>query len=249
MKRIFYLAVVIIIAAGCQGTGGNGEKNNGKKESGDSIQVKKYYNEGRLVKEVTFKNDVKNGICRNYYADGRLKRTIWYESGLKEDTARWFYREGKIYRSTPYRNDKIHGVQTKYYKKGRVQATIPYTNGFRAQGLKEYLPDGRKAETYPVIVENLRDLMDTGANLVRVFVRLSNESVNVRFYRGSLTDGVFDPEKCRDITTSSGMGFMELKPDAGKGKGYVSVIAVYTTRFRNKKIITKKINLPYNNLN
>jgi len=248
MNRIFLLALVVTLVAGCQSSGNNKDAQEDKEETGNKVQVKKYYNEGKLVKEVTFENDVRNGICRNYYDDGRLKRTIWYENGLKEDTAKWYYPEGKVYRATPYKNDKIHGIQTKYYKTGRVQSTIPYNNGLRTQGLKEYLPDGRDAETYPTIEHNVRDLTDTKSGVLRMFTQLSNESVNVRFYRGSFIDGAFDPDKCQDITTSSGMGYVELRPDAEKGKGYIDIIAVYSTRFRNQKIITKRIKLPYNNM-
>ncbi|MFO7851867.1 MAG: toxin-antitoxin system YwqK family antitoxin [Bacteroidota bacterium] len=247
INRIFLFALTMTMATGCWDTG-NDKKQPDEGKADDGVQVVKYYNEGRLAKEVTFKDSIRNGLCSNYYEDGRLKRTIWYEDGLKEDTAKWYYREGMVYRATPYKNDKIHGVQTKYYKSGRVQATLPYKNGLRTQGLKEYLPDGREVDSYPSIEYRIRDLTDTQANAVRVFTRLSNESANVRFYRGSFVNGTFDPEKCKDITTSSGMGFVELKPDNEKGKGYVDIIAVYITRFRNKKILNKRIELPYNNL-
>lgn len=243
-----YALIMLLIAVSCQERGSRKEAGAGRDRGSDSVQVKKYYSEGRLVKEVTFKNDVRNGISRNYYDDGRLKRTIWYENGLKEDTAKWYYREGMVYRATPYRKDKIHGTQIKYYKTGRVQASMPYKNGLRAQGLKEYLPDGREVENYPAINHNIRDLVNAQAGVLRVFTRLSNESVNVRFYRGTLIDGVFDPERCQDITSSSGMGFIELRPDDEKGKAYIDIIAEYTTRFRNRKIINKRIALPYNNL-
>lgn len=248
MNRTFPLALVIILAALYQGCGNNKENQDNKTNSGNKPQIKKYYNEGKLVKEVTFVNDVRNGICRNYYDDGRLKRTIWYENGLREDTATWYYREGKVYRATPYKNDKIHGTQTKYYKTGHVQATIPYKNGLRIPGLKEYLPDGREPEKYPTLDHDIRDLVNTTSRVLRVYTKLSNESVKVKFYRGSLIDGAFDPDKCQDITIASGIGFVELNPDNQKGQGYIDIIAVYSTRFRNNKIITKRINLPYNNL-
>lgn len=247
-NSLAYMLIILVMAVSCQDQGNRKEAGDEKERGSDSVQVKKYYSEGRLVKEVTFKNDIRNGISRNYYDDGRLKRTIWYENGLKEDTAKWYYPEGKVYRATPYRNDKIHGTQTKFYKTGRVQATIPYKNGLRVQGLKEYLPDGRDVDNYPSINHNIRDLINSQAGVLRVFTKLSNESVNVRFYRGSLIDGAFDPGKCQDITSSSGMGYAELRPDDERGKAYIDIIAEYTTRFRNRKIITKRIALPYNNL-
>lgn len=249
MKHGFiYLTLALVMLAGCHSQDNTAKESDNERGKSDSPEVRKYYEGGRLVKEVSFVNDVRNGICRNYYNDGRLKSTIWYENGLKEDTAKWFYPEGLLYRATPYKNDKIHGIQTKYYRSGRVQATLPYENGLRLQGLKEALPDGREVESYPSIKHTIRDLRNTDAGVVKVFTQLSNESVNVKFYRGSLKNGVFDPEKCEDITSSSGMGYIELRPDPVRGSGYIDIIAYYLTRFGNRKIITARFKLPYNDL-
>ena len=247
--KLIWAAVILVIAAAGQSCGSSNDNETDREEkAGNESQLKKYFHEGRLVKEITFKDGIRNGICRNYYDDGRLKRTIWYEKGLKEDTAKWYYPEGKVYRASPYKNDKLHGTQIKYYKTGRIQAAIPYKNGLRTPGLKEYLPDGREVENYPSIEYKLKDMTKTDDGTFKVFTQLSNKSVNVRFYRGSLQNGLFDPDKHKDITTSSGMGFTQLSPDMEKGKGYIDIIAVYSTRFRNKMIITKRISLPYNNL-
>lgn len=244
IKKLILLLMATVMVTACQYS----RKEESSSEKGDEdtgTQVKKYYNEGQLVKEVTFEDGIRNGICRNYYDDGKLKRTIWYKNGVKEDTAKWYYPAGRVYRASPYRNDKLHGVQTKYYKTGRVQAIIPYKNGLRTQGLKEYLPDGREVENYPEIEYTIRDMRETDQGIIKIFTRLSNESTDVRFYQGSLNeDGTFDPDNCSDITTSSGMGFTQLRPDTQKGKEYVDIIAVYMTRFHNKKLIIKRIKLP-----
>jgi antitoxin component YwqK of YwqJK toxin-antitoxin module len=210
--------------------------------------LKRYYSEGRLVKEITYKEGLKNGICNNYYDDGRLKRTIIYNNNLKTDTAKWYYPEGMVYRQTPYLNDKIHGVQTKYYKNGRKQAEMPYHMGLRMPGLKEYYEDGRELTGIPKITSDITDSRWQDEGILRVIVRLDNGSTNVKYYRGSLINGAFDPEQCRDITISSGMGFTEMKRSDTGGKNYVDIIAVYTTRFRNREIIATRIKLPYNNL-
>lgn len=216
--------------------------------SADFTGIKKYYNEGKLVKEITFSNGIKNGICRNYYADGRLKRTIIYSNELKRDTAKWYYPEGMVYRATPYVNDSIHGLQTKYYKNGRKQAELPYNMGLRMPGLKEYYEDGRMVTGIPSIKSEISDERWEQESLIKVVVRLDNKSTNVKFYLGSLSNGAFNPELCRDITISSGMGLAEMKRSDKGGRDYVDIIAVYTTRFRNKEIITTRVKLPYNNL-
>jgi len=242
--KLTYLLLFSLLASSCIDKEGGESTGSKKNDEEEKAVVKKYYNEGKLVKEVTFKYDIRNGICRNYYSDGRLKRTIWYENGRKEDTAKWFYREGMVYRATPYSSNEIHGVQTKYYKNGRVQATLPYKNGLRMQGLREYLPDGRDEGGYPDIDYMIKDASNEDPPVIKIITRLTNESVNVKFFRGRLVDGVFDPAKCTDITTSSGMGYLELSKDNTRDRSHVNIIAIYATRFRNRKIITKRIPLP-----
>jgi len=210
--------------------------------------VKKYFSEGRLIKEVTFKDGIKDGLCKNYYDDGRLKTTIIYRNNIKADTSKWYYPEGGVYRATPYKNGKVDGIQKKYYKNGRLQAELPYSNGFRKPGLKEYFEDGRELTSSVKIVAEINDSYYKSHSKIRVILKLSNDSKNVEFYKGTLSDGAFNPDKCKKVTISSGMGYFELTTDPVNGRGYVDVIAVYSSRFRNKAIITKRIKLPYNNL-
>lgn len=210
--------------------------------------LKRFYSEGKLIKEVTFKDGAKDGLCKNYYDDGRLKTTIVYSNNQRSDTSKWYYPEGSVYRATPYKDNRIHGIQTKYYKNGRVQAELPYVNGLRTPGLKEYYEDGRKVTGMPSIEYEINDSYYASHKNLRIICKLSNESKNVDFYKGTLSGGAFDPEKCTKVTISSGMGYIELKTDNSRGKNYVDVIAVYTTRFRNKEIITRRIILPFNNL-
>ena len=210
--------------------------------------VKKVYQNGILLKETTYKNGIKEGLNKNYYDDGRLKRTIWYENGLREDTAKYFRRNGRLYRATPYKNDKIHGVQTKYYESRRVWAQLPYKHGNRLPGLKEYYDNGLEVGNIPTISYNLSTKDYEAEGIVTILLNLSNKSLNVKYYKGGIVDGAFDETKAKDVTAATGMGYCELFKSETGGKGYVNIVAVYTTRFKNKEIIIKRIQLPYNDL-
>ena len=239
----------IIAIAGCQERAKEANGSDTGNQSEETFTgIKKYFEGEKLTKEITFKDGIKEGLCNNYYDDGRLKRTIWYSNDLKEDTARWYYAEGMVYRATPYVNDKINGVQTKYYKNGRKQAELPYKNSLRTSGLIEYYEDGREVGNIPTITYEISEQYYNRDGVLRVVLKLSNSSKNVNYYHGALIDGAFDESLCKDITAASGMGYVELERDAAAGKGYVDVIAVYTTRFRNKEILTKRIKLPYSDL-
>ena len=210
--------------------------------------LKRFHDGEKLIKETNFRNGKKEGICKNYYDDGRLKRTIIYSNDLKEDTAKWYYKSGRVYRATPYQNDKIHGVQTKYYQSGRVWAQIPYKHGLRLPGLKEYYDNGLEVGKIPSIDYNISKTYYEEDGLVSIVLTLSNKSKNVEFYKGGMLDGAFDINRAKEVTASTGMGYVELKRTTTGGKEYVDVVAVYTTRFKNKEIITKRIKLPYNDL-
>lgn len=210
--------------------------------------VKRFMSGEKLIKEVTFKNGIREGLNKNYYDDGRLKSTIWYSNNLKSDTARWYYPDGKVYRSTPYTSDKINGVQKKFHKNGSIMAEIPYKMGLRTPGLREYYDNGLPVKGMPSILTELNDSYYKSDGKFRVLLRLSNESTDVEFFQGSLVDGAFDPSVSKKVTISSGMGFVELNRDRDRGRNYVDIIAVYTTRFNNKEILTKRVRLPYNDL-
>ena len=84
--------------------------------------------------------------------------------------------------------------------------------------------------------------------MVSVSVTLSNKSTNVKYYKGGLVDGSFDPSLAKDVTAASGMAYFELFKAESGGKAYVDIIAEYTTRFKNKELIILRIKLPYNDL-
>jgi len=253
MKKISWILIItlVLVLQSCNTSSTDSAKDTPKVKKSDEnyTGVKRFYEGEILKKEVTYKNGIKEGLNKNYYDDGKLKRTIWYENNLKEDTAKWYYTDGGVYRATPYMNDKIHGIQTKYHKNGKVMAEIPYQHGLRTPGLKEFYDNGLEVGNIPsitIIKISSEDYKSDG--VVSITLALSNKSTNVKFYKGGLVDGAFDPNLAKDITASTGMAYFEMFKTETGGKSYVDVVAEYTTRFRNKEIIIKRIKLPYNDL-
>lgn len=254
MMRKGYLLVLMVIAIiihSCNTTPKEVADQATKIDQSDEnyTGIKKFYEGDKLKKETTFKNGIKEGLCNNYYDNGKLKRTIWYENNVKEDTAKWYYTEGTVYRATPYKNDKIHGKQIKYHKNGRVMAEIPYKHGLRTPGLKEYYDNGLEVGNIPSIsIRKINSDAYSSDGVVTVSVILSNKSTNVKYYIGGLVDGALDPSLAKDVTAATGMAYFELYRVESGGKDYVDIIAEYTTRFRNKELIIKRIKLPYKDL-
>ncbi len=254
MRALFVPVAVIALLlyiAGCTGKGGE------KKDQpiNDTISVpdtgytgiKQYMSGDIIIKEVTFENGVRQGVMKSFYLDGRVRQTFWYDNGLREDSAKWYYEDGKIFRSTPYKNDTIDGIQKQYYKNGRLKARLEYKKGYRTLLFEEYTPDGKLVGEYPELVVSTRDEYKTNGTY-RITLSRSDKSTKVKFYRGDLTNGVYDTTKVTNIKTVNGVGYLILKKSGSKQSDHVGVIAEILTGFGNNQLVYKKIDLPHNDI-
>jgi hypothetical protein len=209
--------------------------------------IKQYTNGPNMIKEVTFKNGIREGLMKSFYKSGRVRQTFWYHNGLREDSARWLYEEGQVFRTTPYKNDTIDGIQKQYYRNGRLKAKLGFSKGFRTTYLEEFTPEGKIVKGYPELVATISDQYKT-RGIYRISLELSNKSSYVKFYRGEFTNGVFDSTRCKRIDAINGVAFLDLRKTGSPKAGSVSVIAQVLTNFNNNYLIYKKIELPYNDL-
>jgi hypothetical protein len=209
--------------------------------------IKKYYSGKYLIKEVTFKNGVREGLMKSFYEGGQLYQTFWYEKGVREDSAKWFYPDGFLFRSSPYKHDTIHGIQKQYYRTGKVKARIGYEKGLRTPLLEEYSANGKLLNDYPDVVVTTLDEYKT-SGIYRISLALSDKSPKVKFYKGEFTNGRFDTNLCSIIKTVEGKGSLALKKSGSVTNNSVGIIAEIITPFGNKYLVNKQIDLPYNDL-
>jgi antitoxin component YwqK of YwqJK toxin-antitoxin module len=247
------LLLILLLAAGCAGKGSS-KKDSGEMPDSLSISdtgytgIKKYYSSKFLIKEITFKNGVRQGEMKTFYQGGQLYHTLWYENGLREDSAKWYYLEGQVYRSTPYKHDTIDGIQKQYYRDGRIKAKLQYLKGLRTPTLEEYTRDGRLIGGYPEIVYTINDDYKTTGK-VRINLELTDKTRKVKFYNGEFAHGVFDTSKCKKIQTVYGKTYFDLKKSGTPQAEYIGIIAAIITDFGNNYLLYKKIDLPYKDLN
>ena len=209
--------------------------------------IKKYYSKSYLVKEVTFKNGIRQGLMKTYYLSGKLYQTFWYENGVREDTAKWYYEDGKIFRKTPFKKDTIDGTQVQYYENGVVKARLSYADGVRTTLLEEFKQDGSKIFAYPEMVIKREDNYKK-EGIYKIYLELNKKDVKVSFYRGEFVNGLFMPKKYTKLNINEFKGYLELKKSNVRGESFVGIIAEITTDFGNKYLTNKKIDLPYNDL-
>jgi len=255
MKKIsgaLFLILALLFIAGCNG------KRTVKKEpqtGNDTVSVpdtgytgiKQYMSGQLIVKEVTFKNGVREGLMKSFYQNGRLYQTFWYKNDLREDSAKWYYPGGQVFRSTPYHRDTIDGIQKQYYMNGRLKAKLGYKNGLRTLYFEEFTKEGKLVGGYPELVVNIKDEY-LAKGIYRVSLELSDKSTKVKYFRADITNDVFDTAHCKPINSIKGIGHLDLKKTGSPKSGSVGVIAQILTNFGNNYLVYKKIALPYNDL-
>lgn len=246
------LLAVLLLNPGCTGRG------NSKKDSqtaSDTVSVpdtgftgiKQYFSGNTLVKEVTFKNGIRQGEMRSFYISRHVRQSFWYENGLREDSAKWYYVEGPVFRATPYKRDTIHGIQQQYFKNGKLKARLGFEKGLRTFFFEEYTSDGKLISGYPDIVVNVKDDYRTNGTY-RISLELSNKATKVKYFRGDFSGGVYDTARCEPIKTLNGIGNLNLKKTSSATKTSFEVLAEILTSYGNNYLLVKKIDLPYNDL-
>jgi len=243
----------MILFTGCTGKGSV------KKDSSSEIDtvsvpdtgytgIKQYFSNDLLLKEVTFRNGVRDGLMKTFYPGGQLYQTFWYENGMREDSSVWYYLEGQVFRTTPYKRDTVDGIQKQFYRTGKLRAKIGFSKGLRTPLLEEYDLNSRVIKDYPEIVTQMNDEYNV-KGMVRIGLSMSDNTTKVKFYRGDFTDGRFDTAAVKMLNAVNGRATLILTKAGTSGPGYVGVMAEIVTKFGNRHFIYRKIELPYSDLN
>lgn len=256
MKLITGSILFVALSLSFQGCGGGkGNPDKDTQAAVDTVSVpdtgytgiKQYFAGNTLIKEVTFKNGVRQGVMKSFYNGKQVRQTFWYENGLREDSAKWYYVEGPVFRATPYRRDTIHGIQQQYFRNGKVKAKIGFEKGLRTFFFEEYTSDGKLIKDYPDLVVNVKD--DYRANgTYKITLELSNKGTKVKYFTGEFSKRVYDSAHCKPIKTINGIGNLTLKKTSSPTKPDVEVLAEVLSDYGNNYYLIKKIELPYNDL-
>jgi antitoxin component YwqK of YwqJK toxin-antitoxin module len=209
--------------------------------------IKQYLSGKYLVKEVTFKNGVRQGLMKTFYVTGEVRQTFIYSNGLREDSSYWYFQEGQKFRVTPYKKDTIDGIQRQYFRTGQLRAKIGFSKGLRTSFFQEYTKEGKLVSGYPSITVNVTDNYKANGSY-KVKLGLSDKSTNVTFWQGEFNNGRFDTAHYVKINAINGIGNLNLKKSGTARPQYVGVIAEILTNYGNNYLLYKKIDLPYNDL-
>jgi hypothetical protein len=252
--KLHYSSLLLILALalnpGCKGKDGSGKSSvsaNDTTSVSDTgfTGIKQYMSGGHVAMD---KNGIKDGLTKTFYASGKLRGTLLYENGLREDSAKWYFEEGQIFRTTPYKRDTVDGIQKQYFRNGKLKAIIGYKKGLRTFEFEEYDNLGKKVVGYPELTVSTQDQYNS-KGIYSISLSLSDKSAKVKYFRGDFGNGLFDSTRCEKIKIINGIGTLDLKKTGTPQKGTVEVLASIMTFYGNNYLVTKKIELPYKDLN
>ena len=88
--------------------------------------VKKYYPNGVLNSEATYKNDVREGILKKYDQNGYLVVVANFKDDKLDGLVNNFYNNGKLRREANFKDDKNEGMEKEYYEDGNLKQASNY---------------------------------------------------------------------------------------------------------------------------
>jgi uncharacterized protein len=123
---------------------------------GQKDGIRKTYREDEIIEEM-FSNDAKNGPTKYFYADGKIKREVNFRDGLEEGMSKEFDTDGRVITIINYKSGFItsreiinrydnsgrkHGPWKYFYDDGKLRMEGYYKHGLESGYFKEYDKNG-----------------------------------------------------------------------------------------------------------
>lgn len=197
----------------------------------DEKDQRTYHPNGNLHKEI-IKDKDGNGTYKEYFDNGQLFQEVTFVNDLREGIVKQYYNTGILYQETPYKKGRMHGVQKRYRRSGALMSEVPYHEGNICKGLKEYTVDGKLKERYPTIVVNtINNIKRDGTFIVELSLSDSTKN-DVEYFKGKLTDGKYLSEELQKFgKVEDGVGRLvyKIEKDAiiDRKEHYVARVRTY----------------------
>jgi antitoxin component YwqK of YwqJK toxin-antitoxin module len=92
---------------------------------------KKWYENGQLKIESTWKGGKRNGLCRQWYKDGQLLEECTFNDGRLDGLYRTWYENEQLKWVCTYKNGKLDGLYKKWYSDGQLEKESTWKDGKR----------------------------------------------------------------------------------------------------------------------
>ena len=116
-------------------------KEKGSSREKDGTQ-KRYYPNGKIDMERTFKNEKLDGVAKDYFESGQLKSEVNYKDGEQEGLTKTYYENGQLNTEENFKDGQSDGLVKVYSQGGQLRVEKTFQRG-ELEGLaKDYYENG-----------------------------------------------------------------------------------------------------------
>ncbi|CAM3313458.1 tetratricopeptide repeat protein [Aequorivita lipolytica] len=113
----------------------------------ETVKITAYYDNGKVSRELEFKNGQYAGAYKTYFYNGQLKEEFEHENGEYQGPTISYYANGNIKERQDYIIGELHGKETKYYEDGTLKEEAFYKNGIQTGNATSYDKTGKKTKS------------------------------------------------------------------------------------------------------
>lgn len=107
-----------------------------------TVDIKSYYPNGNLARELTLLNGEFNGFYKKYHSNGQLSSKEYHIAGIQDGESISYFEDGSLYIKSYYVNGSLHGDYVEYYKNGNIKEKLVFINDELSGPCVYYNEDG-----------------------------------------------------------------------------------------------------------
>ena len=145
-----------------------------------------YYENGKVEREVTYKNNKLNGPSTYYYASGSLESQGNWVDDKNEGIFKYYYESGPLWKEVNFKKGKQDGLTNIYYETGELMAKATYKQDIECGEHKSYYKSGQVSS-----VVSCKNCTKGKLNGYQKFYYESGELWGEGNVKDDLKDGIF----------------------------------------------------------
>jgi antitoxin component YwqK of YwqJK toxin-antitoxin module len=114
----------------------------GRAVKGLTQGIWKFYREGNLYSEITYKDDIKNGPFKTYYENGKLRSEGSNKDAKLNGYFENYHENGKLAIKATFKDGLEEGVALSFYKNGNTRNKLTYRQGKKYGFSQEFYEEG-----------------------------------------------------------------------------------------------------------
>jgi len=114
MRHLFIFLILSILLVSC----------------GNEIKFT-YFDNGKVASELSYNNDVLDGVSKYYFETGKLQSEYTYKEGKLEGRTAEYYFNGNLLSEMFYADGKLTSIEKTYFENGKMNEFYTYKQGLK----------------------------------------------------------------------------------------------------------------------